>query len=310
MAMAGESSLLDNASLFLPDQPLVYDWLTNHKVSWCAYQAGNFLPFFSLMASWFSEIVTSLTLSAVAGGRGRFRRYDRFRSEWCGNGAMPNVIFVEPEYTDGPHKTPNDDHPPTGVGPGQALLADLYETLISNPARWARTLLIVTYDEHGGFFDHVPPLPISDVIAGQNIGTTGVRVPAFLISPYVAPGSVFSGRFDHTSILQFLAERFAPTEGYSIAVNNRQPTLNRISQALTETASIAATTPPVPPAPTQLAALPSPTAASSAPPTANAAALDSAVRKIATDHPEMLEDAGWENVRAYLATVPAPIPAR
>ena len=68
---------------------------------------------------------------------------------------MPNVIFVEPEYADGPHLSPNDDHAPTGVQPGQAFLSELYQTLTSNPARWSKTMLVITYDEHGGFFDHV-----------------------------------------------------------------------------------------------------------------------------------------------------------
>jgi phospholipase C len=68
MAMAGESSLLNNAGVFLPEQDLVYDWLTAHGISWCAYQAGDFLPFFSLMASWLPEITTSLTLNQIAGG--------------------------------------------------------------------------------------------------------------------------------------------------------------------------------------------------------------------------------------------------
>ena len=53
--------------------------------------------------------------------------------------------------------------------------------------------MIVTYDEHGGFFDHVSPLEISTDVAGYQFQTTGLRVPAFLVSPYVAPGGVFSG---------------------------------------------------------------------------------------------------------------------
>ena len=49
MAMSGESSLVDNARVLLPDQQLVYDWLDRHRVTWCAYQSGDFLPFFALM---------------------------------------------------------------------------------------------------------------------------------------------------------------------------------------------------------------------------------------------------------------------
>ena len=113
------------------------------------------------MASWLPEITTSLTANQVFGGDGRFRRYDRFKADWNAATAMPSVIFIEPEYTDGPHADPNDDHAPTGIQPGQAFLADVYQTLISNPARWAKTLLVVTYDEHGGFFDSTYPRSLS-----------------------------------------------------------------------------------------------------------------------------------------------------
>ena len=96
-------------------------------------------------------------------------------------------------------------------------------------------MLLVTYDEHGGFFDHVAPIAMPATVAGQNIVTTGVRVPAFLISPWVGEGDVFKGALDHTSILQLLADRFAPGEGYSLEVNERQARLQRLEQALDET---------------------------------------------------------------------------
>src|SRR5215471_2325348 len=143
MAMSGESAIVDNAPVFLSEQDLVYDWLSAHGVSWCAYQWGDFLPFFSLMPKWLPEITTSLTLSDL-GGKGRFRRYSKFPEHWTGGDAIPSVIFIEPEYTDGPHIDPNDDHPPTGVAKGQAFLTDIYNTLISNPDRWKTTMMIVT----------------------------------------------------------------------------------------------------------------------------------------------------------------------
>jgi phospholipase C len=307
MAMAGESRLIDNSGLLLPDQQLVYDWLTDARVSWCAYQSGNFLPFFSLMAKWLPEITTSLTLSALGAKGGRFRRYARLGEEWQSQDAMPSVIFVEPEYTDGPHKTPNDDHPPTGVGPGQSLLLDLYEALTSNPTRWAKTLLIVTYDEHGGFFDHVPPLPIESVIAGQRIATTGVRVPAFLISPQVKAGGVFHGPLDHTSILQMLADRFGEGAGYSPAVDRRQGSLDRISHTLTESARIDIPKAAALPGAQQAAVAAGPGGKVEAPQpafaTPNAAALDLAARKFVEDHPELAQHAAWRDLRKYVATV-------
>lgn len=298
MAMAGESKLLDNAGIFLPEQDLVYDWLTAHGIVWRAYQAGDFLPFFSLMASWLPEITTSLTLNQIAGG-GRFRRYANFESDWNTGATIPNVIFIEPEYTDGPHVDPNDDHAPTGIAPGQAFLAGLYQTLIGNPARWAKTLLVVTYDEHGGFFDHVPPLALPTTIAGVTLATTGVRVPAFLISPYVKAGIPFTGALDHTSLLQLLDDRFLGSgEGYSAAVNQRQAHFNRIMNALDNLARTDTPTLAPPRAPATIRATPT------APDTTNAKAFDLAARKIAAHHPEMLSQQGWERMNQYLAAVP------
>lgn len=304
MAMAGQSSLLDNAGLMLPNQPLVYDWLTGKNISWRAYQSGDFLPFFSLMPSWLPQIVESLTLNQLGAG-GRFRRYTQLEADWNSADAAPQVIFIEPEYTDGPHAEPNDDHAPTGIAPGQAFLADIYRILTGNPARWANTLLVVTYDEHGGFFDHVPPLAIPDTINGTAIVTTGVRVPALIVSPYVTPGSVFTGPLDHTSLLQLLDDRFVTGEGYSDAVNQRQKYLNRILNALTASPAMAQ--------PPGMPGVPASAHVDAAPPTApntaNARALHLAAQKIAAEHPQYLKQPGWEKLNGYLqATGNKPVP--
>jgi phospholipase C len=220
MAMAGMSQLKDNATLKLPDQELVYDWLGRNNISWCHYQWAGF-PFFFLMPRWAPTMVLSLDGPF---NDGIFRRYENFHDQWTSNAPMPSVIFIEPKYTDDKISlaAPNDDHPPTGVAKGQDLLRQIYQTLISNPARWANTLMIVTYDEHGGFFDHVPPLPITDTAGGYQFLTTGPRVPAFVVSSHVAPGTVFSNKLDHTSILRMLAERFTPGKPYSAEVETRQ----------------------------------------------------------------------------------------
>ena len=302
MAMGGASSILDNAGLFLPNQPLVYDWLSNNKVNWCAYQSGDFLPFFSLMPNWLGEIGTSLTLSEL-GGRGHFRRYYRLKEEWTGADAMPSVIFVEPEYTDGPHADPNDDHAPTGIAPGQAFLADLYNTLTSNPARWSRTMLVITYDEHGGFFDHVPPLPIETMVAGQILKTTGVRVPGFVISPYARPG-VFHGDLDHTSLLQLIDDKFGRGAGYSTAVNLRQKSLDRLLNTLVDTPM--AKIPALPaPKPAKALVAAAPVGPVPVPNTPNARALHNAAAKFAGEHPDLVAQPGWEQMRGYLAAHPA-----
>jgi len=80
------------------------------------------------------------------------------------------------------------------VAGGQIFLSRIYSALIQNPDRWKQTLMIVTYDESGGFFDHVPPLPIrTDAPPGANYTkpflTTGLRMPGLIISPLVDIGS-------------------------------------------------------------------------------------------------------------------------
>ncbi|HEX3498622.1 MAG TPA: alkaline phosphatase family protein [Stellaceae bacterium] len=310
MAMSGESSIVDNAPVYLPAQDLVYDWLTAHGVPWCAYQSGDFFPFFSLMPDWLPEITTSLTLSDL-GGRGRFRRYSMFDAHWHAGDPMPSVIFIEPEYTDGPNGDPNDDHPPTGVAKGQAFLADIYRTLISNPERWRNTMMIVTYDEHGGFFDHVPPLPIATNVGGFQFTTTGVRVPAFVISPLVPSGSVFSGNLDHTSILQMLADRFNPNQDYSAAVGVRQPQLVRLATVLPDEVPQSARAPAIPAA--ALAAIDAAAAVASSPArgveapgaAANAQALNNVAAKAVQDHPDLMARPGWDPVRNFVSTARA-----
>jgi phospholipase C len=143
-------------------------------------------------------------------------------------------VFIEPKYTDDTISSaaPNDDHPPTGISNGQDFLRDIYNTLISNTELWSKTMMIVTYDEHGGFFDHVPPLNIPANAGDQFFPYTGARVPAFVVSPHVEPGTVFQGPLDHTSILQLLADRFRPDQTYSKAVTDRQKHLVRLSTIL------------------------------------------------------------------------------
>jgi phospholipase C len=302
MAMSGTTSLIDNAPLLLPEQSLVYDWLSEHGVSWCAYQYGDFLPFFALMPRWQGEIAASLALDAlVPHAHPRFRRYSNFARDWMSEQNMPQVIFIEPEYTDGPHHAPNDDHPPTGVAPGQAFLRDIYLALTANATRWARTLMIVTYDEHGGFWDHVSPLPIPARIPGHGPApvflSTGVRVPAFLVSPLVEGGQVYREPLDHTAILQFFADRFA-SGTYSAPVSERQPFLSPLAGALTRTAAraeLARELPAVEIAAPAAARVPPRSASANA----NAAAFRLAAAKMAADHagiavgwPELMRAAG------------------
>lgn len=102
----------------------------------------------------------------------------------------------------------------------------VYNAVRASPSFWKSALLIITYDEHGGFFDHVtPPLIPTNPQEGAKYSTPfpslGVRVPAFIISPFVRPGSVHHNLFDHASVLKLIGEKFGRGGVYSDLVTNR-----------------------------------------------------------------------------------------
>ena len=148
----------------------------------------------------------------------------------------PQVIIVEPSYNDAPHigpDHPNDNHPPLAIGWGEDFLRRVYQAATVNPIRWRNTLLVHYYDEHGGFFDHVPPPSISYETSGNpthKFTSLGVRIPAIVVSPWVDESSVRHELFDHTSVLQLLAELFTPSKPYSDEVaHRRQQGVNSLS---------------------------------------------------------------------------------
>ena len=127
-------------------------------------------------------------------------------------GKLPQVSWVDPNFKDVnlAHIQSNDDHPPSDVQDGQELVFLVYNALASGP-HWDRTLLLVLYDEHGGFYDHVPPPEAPDDDPAL-FGRYGIRVPALVVSPWVAPRSASHTLFDHTSIIKTVLTRFCPTE--------------------------------------------------------------------------------------------------
>ena len=102
----------------------------------------------------------------------------------------------------------------------------VYNAVTSTPDFWQGTVMVVNYDEHGGFFDHLSPpaIPTEPPQPGlyPRFETLGVRVPAFVISPFVQPGTVSNALLDHTSVLKFLAERFDAAGSYSPVVDARR----------------------------------------------------------------------------------------
>jgi phospholipase C len=138
-------------------------------------------------------------------------------------GRLPTYSFIEPRYYPSvwSQALPNDQHPPHDMRHGEALIARVYNAVRAAPT-WERTLLIITYDEHGGCFDHVPPPaavpPGGPYPDGFSFDRYGVRVPAVIVSPYVAPASIIRPApkvrgetaypFDHCSIQATLHKLF------------------------------------------------------------------------------------------------------
>lgn len=120
-------------------------------------------------------------------------------------GTLPAFSFVEPEF----HY--EDDHPPADIRNGQRFVRRILEA-IAEKNTWSKVVLFITYDEHGGFYDHVPPpaacVPDDMHPATHEFDRYGVRVPLFVISPYVKNGAVSHMVTDHTSITRFIAHRF------------------------------------------------------------------------------------------------------
>jgi len=175
------------------DQDTIFDRLNEKGVPWHVY---------------FGDVPQSLVLRHQKRPRNvrNYRRLERFFSD-AEAGNLPAYSFIEPHYFRGEQ---DDDHPPHATVPAQALLARVYNAIRSDEDAWNSTLLVVLYDEHGGFYDHIePPSAVPPDRYDQEYGfdRLGVRVPALLISPWADAG-VASTQFDHTSLLRYLIEKW------------------------------------------------------------------------------------------------------
>lgn len=133
--------------------------------------------------------------------------HDSFLDD-AAKGQLRDVSWIDPNFIDLSILDPNsnDDHPPSDVKAGQALVLEIYEALVNSPS-WEDTVLVVVYDEHGGFYDHVDPPPPS-VADDSGYGKLGVRVPALVVGPRVR-NAVSHEVFEHTSLIATILRRFA-----------------------------------------------------------------------------------------------------
>ena len=187
--------------------PTIFNRLEEAGVDWCYY-------FGSISVVSFQSNTTSGPFQIDLGennGTGRVRRFGDERVSAGGffkdaaEGNLPAVVYIDPAFGS------NDDHPPVHPIRGQELIAAVYTALAKSPI-WENCLLVVTYDEHGGYADHVAPPTTEDDTLEQfkvdGFQQLGFRVPAFVIGPYAKQNYISTVQYDHTSALKYLQNTF------------------------------------------------------------------------------------------------------
>jgi phospholipase C len=190
--------------------PTIWDNLASHGLSGRYYYSD--IPFLALWGSKYLGISVPFAdfLADAAAGE------------------LSTVSYIDPRFEDENSGTSGDDHDHADIRNGEAFLNQVYNAVTTSP-NWPSTVLIINYDEWGGFFDHVPPplapIPTATQIASESTSTDGTgflppnsttldgrlgfRTPNLLISPWSPRGTITHTQFDHTSILKMIAWRWS-----------------------------------------------------------------------------------------------------
>lgn len=170
------------------DWPTIWDTLEERGVTW-AYYFSN-LP---VIALWGARHVKGV------------RHISSFYAD-AAAGQLPQVCFVDPWFV-APEGLACDDHPHADLRLGQQFLSGVVSAVVESP-QWPSSALFVTYDEWGGFWDHVAPPKVDDPRAAEGFDQLGFRVPTMVASPWARPGHVDHGLYDHTSIVRFIERNY------------------------------------------------------------------------------------------------------
>jgi phospholipase C len=190
-----------------PGNPVtVLDELESSKTTWMYYSDG-ILPTLSLLTG---SPTTRWKRNPVA-------KFAAFQAA-AKAGKLPSVSFVDPPLALVGSGAEADEHPPGDIQIGQKLVSDVVQAVLTSP-QWSSTALFITHDEHGGFYDHVPPpsacapddikpVLVNGETADGGFDLEGVRVVLIAVSPYARKGFVGKKTYDHTSITRFIETRF------------------------------------------------------------------------------------------------------
>jgi phospholipase C len=202
------NSFPDLTGYEFPDGPkgdaVIIDELERRHVSWGIYSEGP--PGIGVVV-------------ASAGVTRWSHRNDNLATfyQLAASGQLPQVVFVDPTLGSD-HPGTNDEHPPASIQGGQQFSSDVVHALFKSP-QWSKMALFLTWDEHGGSYDHVPPPPAckpdgsEPVLEGGesapgSFDRLGFRVPLIVVSPYAKKGYVGHATYDHTSITRFIETKF------------------------------------------------------------------------------------------------------
>lgn len=201
---ASSDNRIENRPYKLYGNTTIYERLESAKATWRIFHDG-----FPLAAVFWKLSVGNRTAN-----------FHHLEDLWAAirANALPNYSFVEPRHygsRSNSHHPMNNKKSNRDIAAGELLIWTIYNELTSNPQVWEKTLFVITYDEHGGFYDHekpkaaVPPKK-KDVAYGFRWNMTGVRVPTVFVSPWLRRGVADHTVYDHSSIVKSVRERFAP----------------------------------------------------------------------------------------------------
>ncbi len=192
----------------------IYELVQEKGLTWCTY---------------FHDLNEVLQFKDLGMSPENFRRFeDRWAAD-VSSGSLPNYVFILPRFNNtkatqtAPARMANSQHAPEDVRFGEHLIADVYDALAANAALFRETALVVTYDEHGGFFEHVAPGPAPNpdgknspnldddakyTVPSFGFDRLGLRVPTLIVSPWIPKGVVVNRDLQHTSVIKTAVEMF------------------------------------------------------------------------------------------------------
>ncbi|WP_035791508.1 alkaline phosphatase family protein [Kitasatospora mediocidica] len=198
---------LQNIALAAPIGPTIFNRLDDYGISWANYYVDFPLGATPEEFPW-ADTVTELI---------HRKPWAQFFTD-AAAGALPSFTFLDEAMNQSQDEDEDDQHPPFFMGYGDDLLSQVVNALAASP-QWPSTMLIVAYDEHGGYYDHVPPPPALDpdgippllspgVPSYEGFTRYGMRVPSVVVSPYAKQNHVSHVLYDHTSILATIERKW------------------------------------------------------------------------------------------------------